>query len=134
LRKSKGCSGNTDLMIDTLKRIDSIPHGSDKLLGFLRANYAYMLVNETSNDNVDEIFGYYNPAILTYPRRLVMTGSQTELQQRLSEFSTDKLKVEHIIIGEKLYIEYLTNADSRLVNQIPQGNWKITSYKLAKNL
>lgn len=136
LRSARGCSQNTDIMIDVLKEIDSVPDGSNKLLSFLRANYAYMLVDDTivNKRQSDEIFGYYNPNILTYPRRLLINGTSDELLKKVNEFSINKLKVDYVIVDDKLYVEYLLESDNKILNQIPESNWKIAAFKLANNL
>lgn len=138
IRASRGCSQNTDIMIDTLKDIDKDISGSDKLLKFLRLNYPYMLVDDVDDvkDDIinDEIFEHYNPDILTYPHRLIIAGSKQDLLNRIQTFSENKLRVDYVIVDDKLYIEYLNNNDGNISSKIPKSNWKIASWKLKHDL
>lgn len=131
IRESRGCSQNTDVMIDTLKEIDQSKDGSEKLLDFISKNYPYMIVEESQSSVLasDDIFGYFNPSILTYPHRLIFNGSKDELIDKAREFSKDKLKIDYVIINNKLYIEYLNNDEESLINQIPANNWKISIWR-----
>lgn len=142
LQESRGCGQNRDLMIEILGEIDKLS-GNEKLLGFLHQHYPHILINEAppvraepspeSSRQVvgaDEIFEHYNPNLLTYPRRIIFTGSARELKTKVQSFLLDKIKSDSVIVGEKAYVEYLTADDAALKDSIPQKNWRIAAWKL----
>jgi len=134
LQASRGCGQNSDLMIKVLEEIGKL-NGNDKLLNFLQQHYPHALVDsqpkvEMKTVAVDEIFEHYNPNLLTYPRRIIFTGSSRELKTKVQSFLLDKIKSDFIIVDGKAYVEYLTNEDSQLKDSIPMKNWKIAAWKL----
>ena len=138
LQESKGCSQNRDLMIDILKELDKLPDGAEKLNNFLTKHYPHMIENSEKQFNDDilhsnfdnTVFEYYNPNLLTYPRRIIFTGDQRSLRQTIKEFVLDKIKYDSIIISNTAYIEYLIAEDSLIVDKIPDSNWRIPAYRL----
>lgn len=130
LRLSKGCSHNREMM---LKLLDDIRDtgGNDSLIVFISRNYKYMI---DGNDGVVEfdggdVFIDYKANILTYPRRVIFSGENKSLVKRAREFLLDKLSGDYIIVGDKLYIEYLNKSDSSISGSIPIENWQIANYR-----
>lgn len=120
-------------MVDTLAEIDK-NGGGDKLLGFIQQHYPYMLIDEapaqSQSVSSDDVFGYFNPNILTYPRRIIFTGPENELRRKIQEFTIDKIKSDSVIVNGVAYIEYLTQDDSSVKDSVPQKSWLIARWKL----
>lgn len=134
LRESRGCNQNRDLMVETLKEIKTL-NGEEKLLEFIHQHYSSMLMNELpmavpQSDDTTEVFGYHNPYILTYPRRVIFSGEETELRKKVNAFLLDKIKSDFVIVHDKAYIEYLLPEDTHLKDSIPLKNWKIGQWRL----
>jgi hypothetical protein len=137
LQASRGCDQNKELMIDLLKEIETIPQGNDKLLDFLTKHYPYMLVDDEGRRlprqqalaGLDDIFEHYNPDILTYPRRFIITGAAHELNRKVKEFLLDKIQSDYVIVGDRAYIEYLKKEDASVKEQIPMRNWRIAAWR-----
>lgn len=132
LHESKGCNYNRELMVETLDKI-SQSGGYAQLLDFISTNYPYMVVEEYKSKSdkpiADAIFPDYIPNVLTYPRRVVFSGDPEELSKRIKKFTVDKLKHDSIIVDNRGYVEYLTEDDIGLIDQIPTHNWLIASYR-----
>jgi hypothetical protein len=105
--------------------------GGDEIAMFLQKHYPTMIEGgvTTAVGDYDEIFTHYNPNILTYPRRIIFTGPKRELQKKVREFLLDKLKSDHIIVGDRAYVEYLEKADAAIAGKIPLSNWQIAAYR-----
>lgn len=134
IQQSRGCNQNRDIMIELLKEIDRIG-GTDKLLVFLHAHYPHMLVDSESPSAKigidDQIFPYFNPALMTYPRRRIIEGA--DLKQRVQEFLLDKLQSDYVIVGDRAYIEYLDRKDAEIAKMVPIKSWKISVWRLKSN-
>lgn len=131
LQGAKGCNQNKDLMIHLLEEIELLD-GSGKLEEFLSKHYPNMIEGRRTpvDETPDAVFPNYNPHLLTYPRRIIFTGDKKTLHNKVQEFVLDKIRHDSIIVGNKAYIEYLTKADSGIVEQIPDKNWLIGRYRL----
>ncbi len=129
LRAARGCNQNSDVMIETLKEIDSAG-GTAKLLEFLRSHYPHMLViddrSKQTHSDVN-IFPYYNPNILTYPRRQIFSGDDVEFQ--VKEFLINKISSDYVIINGKAYVEYLESSDIHVKDKVPLNNWLIAQWR-----
>ncbi len=132
LQESRGCSQNRDLMTEILTEINN-NGGGDKLGDFLSKHYPHMIEGNKHLKQLKQtgsVFEYYNPMILTYPRRIIFTGDKRSLKKTIAEFVLDKIKYESIIVGNTAYIEYLTTDDNAIINKIPDSNWQIPLYRL----
>lgn len=130
MQTSRGCDQNRGIMMDILIDIDNAG-GGDLLIAFLKKNYPTTLLYESDiikPKEADAVFSYYNPNILTYPRRLIITNGN--LNQKVTEFLSGKPKSDFEIIGDKAYVEYLLPTDSEIVNNIPEQNWMIKQWRL----
>ena len=137
LRESQGCTQNKDLMVEVLQDIDQI--GGDSLIDFLQQHYPHMLSGQSTTHQQredaqaledDNVFQYYNPNILTYPKRQIFVGPRSVLNNKVQEFLLDKFRSDYIIIKGRAYIEYLEKNDAAIADQIPQSNWQISQYRL----
>ena len=134
MNSSQGCARNREIMEETLDEIEATG-GTNKLVEFISVNYPYMVDDgpvraaAVVRKNVP-VFGYYNPGILTYPRRIIIKPEGRDLRRAVQEFIFDKLKHDSIIVDNVAYIEYLTHADADVLNKIPSSNWKIAEYRL----
>jgi hypothetical protein len=138
MSESRGCNQNRDVMIDTLGEIEKLD-GGDRLIAFLTQHYPHMLVADT-NERVptqaaqpagdDEIFGHYNPNILTYPRRLILVGAEHELKRKVQSFLVDKIRSDFVIVGDKAYVEFLNRGDEGVLDKVPVKNWLIAAWRL----
>lgn len=133
LQESRGCGQNRDIMVELLKEIDKVPGGADRLFTFLKQHYPNMLVKEDAEPTPravpsGEVFPYFNPGLLTYPRRQIFTGAN--LQKQVAEFLLDKLKSDSVVVGDTAYVEYLERGDAALADKIPAKNWLIAAWRL----
>lgn len=133
LQESRGCSQNRGLMTEVLQEIDKA--GGGTALGtFLSQHYPHM-IDEPGQvrkppAQITDVFEYYNPNIMTYPRRIIFTGDARTLKRTVNAFVLDKIKHDSIIIGNTAYVEYLTADDAAVADKIPNQNWQIPAYRL----
>jgi hypothetical protein len=140
IQNARGCNHNREIMSDLLKMIDEIPGAAEKLIDFLKQHYPTVLINDDGSKHRvtpavavpkdAEIFEHYNPDILTYPRRLILTGEPEGLKKRTQEFLLDKLKSDFVFLGDRAYIEYIPREDAHIKDQIPTKNWRIAAWRL----
>lgn len=135
LKHSKGCNQNRDLMVGLLTEIQAIPEGYEQLLVFLRKSYPSMIVAEVGQTQAapaavpsGPVFPYFNPGILTYPRRQVFEGGN--LAKTVREFCLDKIKSDFVIVDGKAYVEYLERGDSAVAGAVPLKNWQIAAWRV----
>jgi hypothetical protein len=81
LRQGKGCGENRRKMTEILNKMLKNPGMEKNLYDFLRANFPN-IINETGKTRVeanyelsdhDEVFDHYDPTLITFPRRLILT-------------------------------------------------------------
>lgn len=130
LREARGCSENRELMKTLLAGIER-QGGADEVTDFLRKHYPNTIEGGVKAlvGDYDKVFTHYNPNILTYPRRIIFTGPKRELQKKVREFLLDKLKSDHIVVGDRAYVEYLEESDASITDKIPLCNWQIAAYR-----
>lgn len=131
LRASRGCGQNRDIMIRLLKKIDEVG-GGDELSVFLHKYYPHVIDGAQKKNIIasDAVFEYYNPNIMTFPRRIIFSGDMHTLKRTVNGFILDKIKYDSIIIGDKAYVEFLTSDDAVIADKIPSSNWRIAAYRL----
>lgn len=125
LSKSKGCSYNSSVMSWVLSEING-SGGTDKLITFLSERFPHVIKQPKVKSG---FFSDFNPAILSFPRKHIIRGRAKQLPNLVAKFVADKLKSDHVIVGDVAYIEYLTLADKDIANKIPSHNWRIASYR-----
>jgi len=137
LRVSAGCNANREIMADVLRKIDRL-NGEGDLFDFLSVYHPDVIQEDITTEqirsdsesfDVHNVFEVYKPDIITYPHRIIFVGSPDDLRQQIKEFIADKIKHDFIIIDDRAYIEYLTKSDLKIVDQIPEKNWQITTYR-----
>jgi hypothetical protein len=127
---SKGCSQNRQIMISVVESLKD--KHLDKLANYMVANFPYML------DDIDDIpitrhkgrVFEFDPHLLTYPRRMIFSGSLLEIKRRINSFVLDKIKYDSIIVDGIGYVEYLLPEDKDITGSIPIKNWKIAKFRL----
>jgi len=138
LRTSSGCNGNSKKMVELLERIDEDPESSEKLQEFLSSKFPYIIDKSSSrllptkmlsveNLNAHGVFDHYDPSLLTYPKRIILKGEN--IDSVVENFVSDKVASNHVIIDDTAYIEYLTEFDEHLIDQIPDENWQTKIYE-----
>jgi len=125
LRESHGCGSNQKLMMEVLDAIEDFG-GSDELAKFLQQHYPQVIKVESTSDVLDR---YFNSGLLTFPRRCTISAPKGQLLSRIKEFISDKIKYDYLIVGRVAYIEYLTEDDRQVIDQIPKDNWILVRHK-----
>jgi hypothetical protein len=70
--------------------------------------------------NKHGVFKSYNPRMLTFPQKLILTSDNAEnLATQVKEFLRDKVASDYIIIEDTAYIEYLPSKYKDIADQIP---------------
>ena len=135
MRTSRGCADNREVMEETLQLITEA-NKQLELRSFLMSNFPNVIEGEVSRPKINpgEVFPRYNPNILTYPRRKIITGQNPYLKRKVKSFLIDKIKSDYIIIGDKEYIEYLTKQDKHLIDKIAPTGWLISQYRLKNQI
>lgn len=131
LQRSRGCSQNRELMLELLTEIENRGNGKS-LAQFILSNYPHMIDGGKPTKNYYEdnvVFSNYHPNVLTYPRRIIIEGESRLFNKKAVEFLLDKMKGDYIVVGDKLYIEYLEKKDKLIANSIPLSNWQIANYR-----
>jgi len=146
LRTSTGCGSNSAKMTEILNKITN-DSGGPKLEAFLSQAFPQVMnkpkcgakevrknvvVKSAQKMNLHNVFEYYNPSLMTYPRRLIMSGSG--LEKKVSDFLRNKNVHEHIVIEDRAYIEYLNPEENNLAKDIPEHNWQIKKYRTKNNI
>jgi hypothetical protein len=146
LRTSSGCGSNSAKMTEILNKIKN-GSGGPKLESFLTQTFPQVLnkpkcgakgirkstvVESAQKMDLHDVFEYYNPSLVTYPRRLIMAG--LDLEKKISDFLRNKSIYEHIVIEDRVYIEYLNPEENNLAKDIPEHNWQIKKYRTKNNI
>ncbi len=144
LQASRGCSQNRDIMTETLLDIQRRENGEEQLKAYISSNYPHMIVQTLPESPIvrstpkvvhksqsqDKVFAFYNPKLLTYPRRMIFNSNDGNLKKQITEFTLDKIKHDFIIVDDVGYVEYLNKEDIAIIGKIPQSNWQIAAYRL----
>lgn len=137
LTTSTGCTKNREIMLSVLDQI-GLMGGTDSLTEFLTKNYPHVIDNSgqsvttaTFGPSTGGLFVGYKPGILTYPRRVIITGG--DVAAKANEFVADKFQSDVIIVDGKAYIEYLTVDDKDIASQINPTKWQIAAYRARQN-
>lgn len=131
LQNSSGCSQNRELMLQLLTDVQDRGIGGE-LADFISKHYPHLIEGnnkQVNNLSGGDVFKDFNPNILTYPHRAIFRGDPRTLNKMAVEFLLDKLKGDYIVVGDKLYIEYLEKSDKSIVDSIPLSNWQIANYR-----
>lgn len=138
LQEARGCTQNREIMVALLKEIEQRESGTERVYDFLNKHYPHMLVKDGQPQAERDpevvggpVFGYFNPDLLTYPRRVILEGgSERELTRRAKEFLIDKIKGDFVVVDGRAYLEFLSRVDVAVVDQVPAKNWMIAEWRL----
>jgi hypothetical protein len=82
-----------------------------------------------------KVFQFYNPAVLTFPRKKIMVESNKAiLRERVYEFIKDKYGVDFVIVDDHAYIEYFDREHRHVIDQIPKESREVYRYKHANKI
>ncbi len=119
LSRSNSCTENAQKMIGLLATLESNQESFVMLREFLVSKFPGIIVNN--------IFPNFQPNLLTLPRRVILNGTDCEVQA--AKFVADKPLAETIRIGNSVYIEYLTSRLVKYSGSIPESSWLIRQWK-----
>lgn len=121
---NSGCKANSEKMISILGTITKSSGGEARLLGFLREKFPQAIVHHQATVKEVPIFGFYDPTLLTLPRRIIMST-----QKQAEAFLARQAVGEFVVVDGKAYVEYLPLELLYLVAAIPDGNWLVRVWK-----
>ena len=78
--------------------------------------------------NKHGVFSSYNPKILTFPHKIILTGDN--LEEQVESFIRDKIGVDYIVVEDHAYIEYFLSKYGDIVDSVPRENRDIYSYRM----
>lgn len=134
-KSGKSCAANRVKMTEILDYILKDQSNTDALIKFLQENYPYTIksdaieVNESKNRH--NVFDVYDPALLTFPRRMIMDNVNKDI---VDNWCADKGFCDYIILDGVAYIEYLTQSQMHLKDQIPASYWQVAVYRKKNKL
>jgi hypothetical protein len=137
LKVGKGCAANKAKMLDTLRVL--VDRKLEAVLEqFLQQKFPAILIDNNSGvvaprkvENKHRVFSYYDPSLITFPRRIIMVGNN--IHKRLQDFCAKQFYCEHVIIEDYAYIEYVSNEKAEYKSSIPEKNWQIRMFKKRSN-
>lgn len=128
LNQSRGCGQNRTIMQETLTDIVKIDNGV-KLLSFLSDKFKHVLNKQIIEQTikVPPVFENFNPTILTFPHRTIISGN--DITNQVKQFLSDKDIYDYVIVNGQAYIEYLYRHEAHLKAMIPIKNWLVTKWR-----
>lgn len=135
LRSSTGCGANRVKMTEIMNRI--VERGDEGLIvDFLKVHFPQMIEDDsrvvavkTFNSRRDIPFDVSDANLLTFPRRAIIDGDQDTLKDLVSNFLSDKVGGDFVIVGNRAFVEYLPASDANLLGQVPIKNWLVSSWR-----
>lgn len=133
LRGSRSCNSNRDKMVSIFQRLVDLPGGPEQLVAFLGKQFPHVIAARPTQTITkaaladDGVFEHYDPDLLTFPRKLIITGS--DLERKVKEFLAKHAKGDYVVIGDRAYVEYLPVAHAGLASTIPAANWETTAWR-----
>ena len=136
LNNRSKCSANRKKMKEILARIGKNKQQTKQLISFLRKYFPYIVeqdrevASETSQEaNRHNVFSHYDPSLLTYPRRVIISKPNADLESEAREWCKNQAFCDFIVVDDRVYIEYLPPGQGMLRDRIPKSNWEIESYR-----
>jgi len=136
MRAKPGCKQNRLKMLEILRKITADPISSDVLEDFLRHNFPYIIKEEPDDEIVMDlvrdipVFGYYDPALATIPRRIILSDKEpSKLEDLVQRFLVDKAAGDYVVVGHRAYVEYLPPSLGHLAAQTPDKNWLVKVWR-----
>lgn len=124
LQAGKGCKANTDKMLGVLGALTATQPGEQRLFALLREKFPQALARRVESPREMPIFGFYDPTLVTLPRRIILESA------REAEFFLASQTVgEFAVVGGRAYVEYLPPELAHLVGAIPDQNWLVRVWK-----
>jgi len=144
LKVSRGCGHNREKMVELMGKIEAMPGGHQALVDFLKVSFPSML-DWSGADPVPQPVPQQLPGVelpqvpfvwtgsgsqLTFPRRAVLEHQDHNvLLENVRQLVSDKVKYDYVILGSRAYVEFVPATHAKIVDQIPDKNWKVTVYK-----
>jgi hypothetical protein len=143
LMSGKGCTENRAKMYDLLQTIIKNRPWALALESFLIQNFPGMLKDDSKAaqtiqrvtkeiDNKHKVFTYYDPALATFPRRIIFSSS--DLQKQVHDFCARQFYCEWVIVEDRAYVEYIPHESAIHKSEIPEKNWQIRVFKKKSNI
>lgn len=130
LRSAPTCKANRLKMKSILSALQA--RHSAELVQFLESTVPHVLDGHTlvarPSDDKYGIFEFYDPEMLTLPRRQVLSGSG-DLGIVAKVWGRDKAYFEFLVHSDRVYIEYLPIEFASFKDKIPAGNWVLRGHR-----
>lgn len=123
LRESKGCTQNATIMLRILNKLNDAAESRILLYDFLREKYPHIIINDNSNIEVP-VFGYYDPTLLTIPRRVILSSEDEAIS-----FLSSKADGDYVVVENKVYVEFIPLDLIYLISAVPNKNWLVRVWK-----
>ena len=149
IRANKSCRTAKTKMIEIYKKLYSMGLGG-QFEDFVKRRFPYIVEGDDPKPkaarkayvptekrivppqrlNKHGVFKSYNPRILTFPHKLVLTNDNSEdLLAETKRFMRDKISTDYLILENVAYIEYLLPKYKDIANQIPPDGWEIENFR-----
>lgn len=122
-------------MAEILHEVSKSRGKLESLTEFLRKHFPQCLTDplqaKNTNDlNKHKLFDFYDPSLRTYPRRLILLQSEEgDLRRAILMFCARQSHCEHVVLGDRAYIEYLPPEAAALRPRIADNSWQVLRYK-----
>jgi hypothetical protein len=142
LMSGKGCADNRMKMYELLQTITKNRQWAISLESFLTNNFPAMITDDVKSptskkiskdiENKHRVFTYYDPALATFPRRIIFSGD--DLPKKIHDFCARQFYCEWVIVEDRAYVEYIQPGVSIQKSDIPEKNWQIRAFKKKSNI
>lgn len=92
-----------------------------------------MKVPNQNKFNKHKVFKYYNPQLLTFPRKCIIKDSPEILKEIVAKYKKIMMKPMFLIIDDYLYIEYFRPQDTKIVEKFSNKMYEIYNYNRQVN-
>ena len=98
------------------------------LAQFLAKHFPNMIALDEEDEELLRLEKYFLANALTFPRRMIITDAD-DINKVLMSFLDGKIQYEYVLVGNKAYVEYLTEEDTDIQKILPEGKWLLKAYK-----
>ena len=119
------CANSKVLVSNILNNIYKNGSKDDFMAFAIRAMPA--MIRRVTKNMDNPVFPFYNPHILSFPRRLIIKGNN--LKSKVDEFVRDKCGVDYLIIGDSAYIEYFDYQHKDMISKIGPEDRQIQKFR-----
>ena len=144
LKKGFGCKANREKMKQIFDRIRVEEDKYASLGIWMKEVYPSLLDNQDPNrvlrisgtaDDIHGIFPDYSPTLRTLPRRVIISlqdalKNRMDLVSFVAAFCTRQAYCDYILTGDRAYVEYLPPDLEKIIEQIPDRNWRIPTFRM----